>query len=151
MIHKDPYFKTSIKSNKCFYPVPHLILAMIIGTTMNIVLIIMKMIKVLYKINYLRLLYKNMSRHNVSRVLVIYSWCIVDDFWWLIMANSIRFHSTYEARDALFELCKLLARDRFQTWNTSKYMMSQLYDPPEEAITLCFLDEKCFNRLLSLV
>ena len=57
----------------------------------------------------------------------------------MIMAYSIRFHSTYEARDALFELCKLLAGDRFQTWNTSKYIMSQLYDPPDEVITLCFL------------
>ena len=66
----------------------------------------------------------------------------------MIMAYSIRFHSTYEARDALFELCKLLAGDRFQSWNTSKYIMSQLYDPPDEVITLCFRCEKCFNPLL---
>ncbi|XP_051171576.1 uncharacterized protein LOC127288266 [Leptopilina boulardi] len=66
----------------------------------------------------------------------------------MIMAYSIRFHCTYEARDALFEMCKQFAGDEFQNWNTSKFVMNQLYDPPDEVITLCFICEKCFKTLM---
>ena len=66
----------------------------------------------------------------------------------MVMAFSVRFHLTYEARDALFEMCKLFAGDRFKTWNTSKYVMSQLYDPPDEVTKLCFLCDKCCKPLL---
>lgn len=66
----------------------------------------------------------------------------------MVMAYSIRFHCTYKARDALFEMCKIFAGDTFKTWNTSKYVMSQLYDPPDEVVKLCFLCEKCCDPLL---
>ena len=66
----------------------------------------------------------------------------------MAMAYSIRFHSTYEVRDDLFEMSKLFAGVRFKTWNTSKYVISQLYDPPDEVTKLCFLCDKCCKPLL---
>lgn len=54
----------------------------------------------------------------------------------MIMAYSIRFHLTYEARDALFEMSKLFAGPTFKNWKTSKYIINKLYDPPDEVIII---------------
>lgn len=66
----------------------------------------------------------------------------------MVIAYSIRYISTFEGRDSLFEMCKIFAGEKFKDWNTSKFVMSQLYDPPSEVIKLCFICTECCNPLL---
>ena len=66
----------------------------------------------------------------------------------MVIAYSILYHSKYEARDSLFDMCKIFAVEKFHDWNTSKHVMNQLYDPPDGMINLCFLCTKCCEPLL---
>ena len=56
----------------------------------------------------------------------------------MVIGYSIRVHSAYEARDALFEKCKTLAVPTLRERNTSKYVINQLYDPPDDVMFCVF-------------
>ena len=66
----------------------------------------------------------------------------------MVTAYSIRYHSTYEARDSLFDMCKIFAGEKFHNYKATKHVMNELYDLPEEMINLCLLCTKYCEPLL---
>ena len=67
----------------------------------------------------------------------------------MIIGLCIRYNLSYVVRKAIFALIKVLAGPQFEHWNISKFKISQMYDPPDEAITLCFFCTACNRPLLS--
>ncbi|XP_011684918.1 PREDICTED: uncharacterized protein LOC105448182 [Wasmannia auropunctata] len=67
----------------------------------------------------------------------------------MVQALTLRYHHSDESRHALLNLIKSLAGPKFSYINTSKYMMSKLYNPPANKILYVFYCIECYIPLLN--
>ena len=67
----------------------------------------------------------------------------VSDVLLMLRTYWITYNSKDEERQALIQFIKTLAGPEFETWSISNYMISRIYDPPKNKITLQFYCSKC--------
>lgn len=72
----------------------------------------------------------------------------VSDVIEMIVAYTLRFGDSLEARSALIEMFKICAGPDFKNLNLSNYKLSQVYDPPPENIKFHFYCKHCMKKVL---
>lgn len=70
----------------------------------------------------------------------------VNDVVQMIVAFGVRFGSTHEQRDNLFEMFKICASSKFQHIKLSNYKISKICDPPPDKIVYHFYCEQCSQK-----
>lgn len=62
----------------------------------------------------------------------------VHDALEMVIAFSVKFRTTQEARESLFEMLKICAGPKFEDLKFSNYKMSKLFDAPPDKIVFNF-------------
>ena len=66
----------------------------------------------------------------------------------MIVAYSLRFGDSNEARNMLIEMFKICAGLEFENVNFSNYKLAQVFDPPSDKTTFHFYCHKCTKMVL---
>lgn len=73
----------------------------------------------------------------------------VTDIMEMIVAFSLKFGVSHEARHELLEILKICAGPGFQDLKISDYKLSQIFDPPSETINFHFYCNSCTTKIFS--
>lgn len=72
----------------------------------------------------------------------------ISDILIMITGICLRYNLSNSAKQAIFQLVKILAGPKFDKWNVSNYSLLKQCSPPHDKVSYIFYCSKCYTELM---